>query len=453
MKNLIAVIFTNLMLLFIGFHSFGQLNGNYTIGDYYSDYKSIGDAVIDLHTEGVSGPVKFNINAGRYYEKIMIGNIPGASAINTIEFIGINSVNGHVWIVDSNNLTSDHYTLYIKNSKFLYFKNIIFQSLKAVKNNPIIILDNCTNIEILDCYITGELNKGISIISNENCSIKITDCDFYNLSTAISITGVFNSPASNIRMENNYFSFITNQAISAIHSSDLSLANNTFINQDYYSVTSFSPIYIEFCYGNLNIERNFAELSNCRYSSFIEIKELKGSSVETVVIDRNYCFFKNSHYSNIISIQELESALSISSLIVNNIGIIDKSCSDCICLKLNNVKSCYVYHNSFRNDGTGSLSTNVALVITGTKNNILNICNNAFIHYGGGATFYSYYSNYCVSLTFDYNVFYTTGNTFAYAGKNFSSFSEFTTETKTNANSISADPYFIKDDVKNILIY
>src|ERR1700722_13948537 len=79
-------------MVFIGLFSTNTsnatgLSGPYTIGSS-GTYSSFSAAASDLATYGVSGPVTFTVAAGTYSEQPVIGKITGASATNTITFVG-----------------------------------------------------------------------------------------------------------------------------------------------------------------------------------------------------------------------------------------------------------------------------------------------------------------------------------------------------------------------------
>ena len=63
------------------------LSGIYTIGGS-SGYSSFTSAVTDLTTNGISGPVIFNVAPGNYNETIIIPAITGSDSENTITFNG-----------------------------------------------------------------------------------------------------------------------------------------------------------------------------------------------------------------------------------------------------------------------------------------------------------------------------------------------------------------------------
>ena len=68
-----------------------QLNGTYTICPASAgtcNYTSIGSAINDLNSVGVSGPVVFNIYGGNYNEYLTMNSISTVNATNTITFNG-----------------------------------------------------------------------------------------------------------------------------------------------------------------------------------------------------------------------------------------------------------------------------------------------------------------------------------------------------------------------------
>jgi pectin methylesterase-like acyl-CoA thioesterase len=72
-----------LLPLNIFFH-FGQLNGTYTIGGLNPNYSTLTSAVNSLISNGINGPVVFNIRNGVYQERVTIPQITGANSLNTI---------------------------------------------------------------------------------------------------------------------------------------------------------------------------------------------------------------------------------------------------------------------------------------------------------------------------------------------------------------------------------
>jgi parallel beta-helix repeat protein len=65
-----------------------QLSGTKTIGGASPDYATFGEAITALNTQGVSGPVVFQVRPGTYLEQLIIDRIPGGSAANSVTFEG-----------------------------------------------------------------------------------------------------------------------------------------------------------------------------------------------------------------------------------------------------------------------------------------------------------------------------------------------------------------------------
>jgi len=62
------------------------LSGTFTIGGASPDYPNFTAAVADLNSNGLCGPVVFNVRSGTYTEQITLQSISGASAVNTVTF-------------------------------------------------------------------------------------------------------------------------------------------------------------------------------------------------------------------------------------------------------------------------------------------------------------------------------------------------------------------------------
>ncbi|WP_157976224.1 T9SS type A sorting domain-containing protein [Lewinella sp. IMCC34191] len=74
-------------LLLIGLTQLpAQLSGTYTIGGFKPDYPTIGAAVAELNSAGISGPVLFLIRSGIYQEQVTLSSVNGASKYHTITF-------------------------------------------------------------------------------------------------------------------------------------------------------------------------------------------------------------------------------------------------------------------------------------------------------------------------------------------------------------------------------
>ena len=89
MPRCLSFSFWGVMFLCIGQPLYAQITtGTYTIGGASPSYATFTAAVADLNTNGLAGdgPVVFDVRDGTYDEQLVINQITGASAINTITF-------------------------------------------------------------------------------------------------------------------------------------------------------------------------------------------------------------------------------------------------------------------------------------------------------------------------------------------------------------------------------
>lgn len=160
MKSRIQFFLLILILLLTATYSFSiPLNGTYTVGGG-GIYPTTVSAVNAVVSQGVSGPVIFDILPGNYNDIISINSIPGTSSINTVTF---QSQTGNASDVIINGA--------ILNSRFLIFKKLTLAlgSLGIyVGKNDIIITDNIFNSSII--RNSGQ-NARSNIIINGNTGI------------------------------------------------------------------------------------------------------------------------------------------------------------------------------------------------------------------------------------------------------------------------------------------
>ncbi|SFB56478.1 right-handed parallel beta-helix repeat-containing protein, partial [Algoriphagus aquimarinus] len=160
-----------------------SLTGNYTIGPS-GDYVSFTGAVNALNTNGVSGPVVFNIADGVYNEQLVIGVITGASITNTITFQSLNSDPELVQLSYEASSSAGNYVVSLEGASHLIFKdlkikatgttyartvrgqltlnNLLFQA--CIFESP---QANSTSTDRGNVIITASTSSGIRFINNK----------------------------------------------------------------------------------------------------------------------------------------------------------------------------------------------------------------------------------------------------------------------------------------------
>ena len=104
-----------------------SLSGNFTIdplGSGAFNYLTIADAVDDLNSFGVCGPVTFDVAAGTYSEQMTLGEIAGASATNTITFT---ADTGGVIVEYGPSSTADNWVLNLNKTQWVTIDGFTFQ--------------------------------------------------------------------------------------------------------------------------------------------------------------------------------------------------------------------------------------------------------------------------------------------------------------------------------------
>ncbi len=141
------------------------LCGTYTIGGSDGDFENFTTAVNALSTAGISCPVVFNVRSGVYDEQILLGEILGASAINTITFQSENGDSSSVTLTNSLvNFTLD-YTLQLNFAEHIHFKRMSFD--RGISSTQAIASTNSAHCSFSHCAI----QKNIKLNSTDSLSI------------------------------------------------------------------------------------------------------------------------------------------------------------------------------------------------------------------------------------------------------------------------------------------
>ncbi|HEY1047883.1 MAG TPA: GEVED domain-containing protein, partial [Bacteroidia bacterium] len=108
------------------------LSGTYTIGGSNPSFPSFTSAAAYLNTNGICGPVIFNVRQGTYTERIQLNAITGSSSANSITFRADpgNTADAEITI-NNNSAAADNHTIFLNGTSF-----IIFNGLKITNASP-----------------------------------------------------------------------------------------------------------------------------------------------------------------------------------------------------------------------------------------------------------------------------------------------------------------------------
>lgn len=393
-----------------------QLSGTYTLGGATPDYATFTAAVNDLNTVGVCGAVTFNVRAGTYTEKLVINQITGASATNTITFQSETGDSSTVILntpsVDST--LANNYLIRLNGTDYLTLKQMTLSRSGISANARILDYTNVASFNIItNCHLLG-VNNGIT---------------FNSLGALVYSSGgtPFNDSMntfSNNLFENGSIGLYFNGVGTLSLENGTSVTNNRFINQYAFAlqlayeqapvitgnyITSNSTfgtyygVYLSACLRNMTVSKN--QLDACPGNGFYFI-DCSAFPIPRAVVANN---FVNS--------------TALSGITMLNGGNMD--------LAFNSVN---VQTVSAGNSALELRGINVGMVVK----------NNSLVNAGGGYAYLIADSAFAGLASSNYNNLYTTGaNVGSYRGTNQATLADWQAAAAHDTNSISTDPAYV----------
>ena len=167
MKNFDMMNKVWLMLILFAFGSFtanAQLSGTYTVGGASPDYSTLSVAVSALNSQGVNGPVVFNIRDGNHSGsnwRVSIGNVTGASSTNTVT-IKSQSGNKANCVLSNSGSSSANYMIRLNSAKFIIVKDLTLNNTSSSYGRVIEFAGSAQNNTIENCVIKGHTGGNTS---------------------------------------------------------------------------------------------------------------------------------------------------------------------------------------------------------------------------------------------------------------------------------------------------
>src|SRR5688572_16544157 len=118
------IIFIVTCLFVVQTNVFAQLNGTYTIGGASPNYATFTAAINALVTNGVSGPVTFNVRNGTYTEQLSISAVAGVSAVNEVIFQSENLDSTLVTLTYNATTLANPHTLKFNGGQYITFRKM-----------------------------------------------------------------------------------------------------------------------------------------------------------------------------------------------------------------------------------------------------------------------------------------------------------------------------------------
>ncbi len=404
------------------------LTGSYTVGTSSSDYASMSAAMADLKASGVCGPVVMNIASGTYTGQVELeGDIPGASATNTITFKSATGNPANVVFAYSSTTTANLTTFLVTKTSYIIIRDVTLESRGTSYGWPAQVM-TANNIEFRNCHFkcayTGTSSYNNNLVINGSATSYSTGGVNHNI-TVDSCTFTKGGYASCSNYGPSTSSF----------SNGFVFTNNTINESGYYGLRMY---YL----GAPQVINNEINLKSAGGYAGIYMYYVKSTSTVPVRINNNSMI--NSIYYGVY-MSSCDNTASQRGEFYNN--MISKFVGSPTYYGLYNSSSDYwnMFHNSI--DIQSSATTTIRGVYitsanyTDFRNNIVSVQGSS-----SSSSHYAYYNTVAPGTTrvCDYNVYYNPNGTYLiYSGGNRTASVLNTYSTSGDVNSINKKPPFI----------
>lgn len=403
-----------------------QLSGTYTINSDATqnpNFTSFSAATEALHTQGVSGPVTFEVAPGTYNEYVTLQVIEGASDNHRITFRGIGADNQQT-VITGNAGYTENAMLTLNGTDYVTFENMTLTSTSTVNAVLVKLLNGNENnqfhnLRLIGAVSTTSLDNGKDLVyrvSGEwiDLNNEFVNCDFINGYIGLYYQG-HNIYTLNdgLLVENCVF---TDQAFKGIYVSFTDhaiLRGNIITNHNHDVLTNYHAIDLLRIRYHCIIENNVINVTrHSNYATAFEIRPAMGTEEEPVII-RNNTINLNS-YTN-----------------------------SSYCCDLDDTNSSYVYfvHNTVRCAGTNDCGN---IFVEKSWPNLF-LYNNLLVNETGGYVF-RFQANTNDRYS-DYNRIQYNGEYIARVSTNdYATLSDWTSATGFDAHSSLCSPQFVGDN-------
>jgi len=406
------------MALALHTSGFAQLSGTYTIGGTTPDYPTISAAAAALNSNGVSGPVIFNIRSGTYTEQAVINNVTGASSTNTIT-IKSETNDANDVLVRFSPGSSNNYILRLNSARYVTIKHISVTTTNATYGRLIEFTSAASYNTVEHCILDG-------VGTNTNMA-----CIY-----ATSLSGTNNRIADN-DIRRGYYGIYWRGVSTAASglTKDHVIENNTitdaYVYSSYFYYTS-----------NLKVRNNKINAVNSPTTHYGMYAYYNDNAFE---ISGNEILITGAGTKYGMRLYNNDGTTANQGIIVNNTIAID--CGTSTGYGIYNYTSKYqnFVNNSISVNSTSTTSVAARFYYSAAANSDNNIVNNVFSNVtGSGYTLYLYsvaYNNY-----WDYNNIHNGTNKLVQLispATTYSSMAAWRAAYDQDLHSISYDPGFV----------
>ena len=391
------------------------MKGTYTIGGASPDFANFNAAVNALGTNGICGPVVFNIRPGTDTLQSVINEIIGADSVNTITFQSENGDSSSVILTypSAPALTATNYLINLNGADYITFNKLTLQRSGIEPYGRVLeFTNNATHNSVTNCKLmssTNATNNSLSAIIYSSGSVPtndssntITNNHFINGSIGVYMNGINTLQLElDIVIANNIFE---NQYSKAIQASNLGAA---IISKNEITTTS-----VNIAYAGIYLDRS----------------------------QRNHKITKNKMTSTPgtgIYLVDCTGLAGIHGLVANNFIL----CTDSAGVSMINGDYQDLVHNTIVMRGTNGTYSALFMRGSGVGKNVRNnILNNTG---GGYAYVVSDSAIHGIAISNNNNLFVTGANVGDYNGTITPTLADWQMASMKDSNSVQVNPNFV----------
>ena len=389
------------------------LSGPYTIGGASPDFNTFTDAVNALIRGGIIGQVTFNVRNGTYNEKLLIPAIVGAGSRNSIIFQSENRDSSKVTLVNNSNTSVSNYTVRLSGASGITFRDLTISTSNTSYGRVFELILGASNISLNNNILESaninstSTNHSIVYIYNgnhtNNSNNQFTGNVFIRGAFGLYNYGYRNNGVydKNLLISGNTFDQPYYTAVFLNYCDTVSIQGNTIRTGSY---TNAFGIYMEYCRGNVNIQKNNIHIP-AGYMGIYLYNQSATAAKRSLIANNMISVLGNG----------------------NNYGL-------------------YFYGSylDFYNNNIHLNSSNTGsygAYFTSSSN--VRSANNIYNHNGAG---YAMYTSSSSALTVsDNNCYRSTGSNLVYWNGNRSNLAALQAANAKDANSISIDPSYVSN--------
>ena len=261
------------------------LSGPYTVGTdgYFSTLQSVRNSLL---ATGVSGSVTFNIQAGTYNDPVVLGQVYGASATNTVTFQSADANADSVIWENTANSSTINYVLKLNGTDHITLKNITFKNVGASYSQKIVLSGVTDSVSIDSSKFVGPVTNSnsanyTSIYGSgaDATGLKIKNSTFNDGSSYAIYLSSNNSGSSPTGLEISSNTFTdTYSGIFAQYFDGVTIRGNTISGNYMYDY----GIYLHYCDGANVVEDNTIYGPDMTYGIYLNYCQATPGSEATI---------------------------------------------------------------------------------------------------------------------------------------------------------------------------